>query len=86
MAEVGIEDLGTTPFGANPSLRWVLIHMIEETARRAGHMDIVRELIDAPPAITLSAEPDRRTRGGLRNWASGRPRCRSGAPSGRRRP
>lgn len=46
IAEVGIEDLGTTPFGAKPSLRWVLIHMIEETARHAGHMDIVRELID----------------------------------------
>ncbi|GGJ09330.1 DinB family protein [Streptomyces brasiliensis] len=28
------------------SLRWVLVHMIEETARHAGHMDIVRELID----------------------------------------
>ena len=28
------------------SLRWVLIHMIEETARHAGHMDIVRETLD----------------------------------------
>ena len=28
------------------SLRWVLVHMIEETARHAGHMDIIRELID----------------------------------------
>jgi uncharacterized damage-inducible protein DinB len=28
------------------TLRWVLVHMIEETARHAGHMDIVRELID----------------------------------------
>lgn len=28
------------------SLRWVLVHMIEETARHAGHMDIVRELVD----------------------------------------
>jgi uncharacterized damage-inducible protein DinB len=27
-------------------LRWVLIHMIEETARHAGHADITRELID----------------------------------------
>ncbi|MDP9209109.1 MAG: DinB family protein, partial [Actinomycetota bacterium] len=25
---------------------WVLIHMIEETARHAGHVDILRELID----------------------------------------
>ena len=28
------------------SLRWVLVHMIEETARHAGHLDIIRELID----------------------------------------
>jgi len=28
-------------------MRWVLIHIIEETARHAGHMDIIRELIDA---------------------------------------
>jgi len=27
-------------------LRWVLIHMAMETARHAGHMDILRELID----------------------------------------
>ena len=28
------------------SLRWILIHMIEETARHAGHADILRELTD----------------------------------------
>jgi uncharacterized damage-inducible protein DinB len=28
------------------SLRWILIHMIEETARHAGHMDLIRESID----------------------------------------
>ena len=28
------------------SLRWVLVHMIEETARHAGHADIIREQID----------------------------------------
>lgn len=28
------------------SLRWILVHMIEETARHLGHADIVRELID----------------------------------------
>jgi uncharacterized damage-inducible protein DinB len=28
------------------TLRWVVVHMIEETARHAGHMDITRELID----------------------------------------
>ena len=28
------------------SLRWVLLHLLEETARHAGHADILRELID----------------------------------------
>jgi hypothetical protein len=28
------------------SLRWIYVHMIEETARHAGHADILRELID----------------------------------------
>jgi uncharacterized damage-inducible protein DinB len=28
------------------TLRWILIHMIEETARHAGHADILREMID----------------------------------------
>jgi hypothetical protein len=27
-------------------MRWVLIHMVEEVARHAGQMDILRELID----------------------------------------
>jgi uncharacterized damage-inducible protein DinB len=44
--EVGIEDVGTSWAGDTVTLRWVLIHMIEETARHAGHLDIVRELID----------------------------------------
>jgi uncharacterized damage-inducible protein DinB len=29
-----------------PSLRWVLVHMIEETGRHAGHADILREQTD----------------------------------------
>lgn len=28
------------------SLRWVLVHLIEETGRHAGHADILREAID----------------------------------------
>jgi uncharacterized protein DUF664 len=36
------------PPGRNlpPTRRWVLVHMIEETARHAGHADILREQID----------------------------------------
>jgi hypothetical protein len=32
--------------GAPANLRWVLAHLLEETARHAGHADILRELID----------------------------------------
>jgi hypothetical protein len=32
--------------GSAPSMRWALTHMIEETGRHAGHLDILRELID----------------------------------------
>ena len=32
--------------GGTPSLRWVLVHMIEEYARHNGHADLLREAID----------------------------------------
>jgi hypothetical protein len=32
--------------GRHFSLRWVLLHLIEETARHAGHADTLREAID----------------------------------------
>jgi uncharacterized damage-inducible protein DinB len=32
--------------GERPSLRWIYVHMIEETARHNGHLDIYRELLD----------------------------------------
>ena len=44
--ELEVDDVGTAWFGEAVSMRWVLIHMVEETARHAGHMDILRELID----------------------------------------
>ena len=33
------------------NLRWVLLHMIEETARHAGHADIIREALDGSRGI-----------------------------------
>lgn len=32
--------------GRHFSLRWVLLHLIEETARHVGHADLLREAID----------------------------------------
>ncbi len=33
-------------FGEDTDLRWVLVHLINETARHAGHADATRELLD----------------------------------------
>jgi uncharacterized damage-inducible protein DinB len=46
IGELDLETRGTAWHGATVTLRWVLVHMVEETARHAGHMDVVRELID----------------------------------------
>jgi uncharacterized damage-inducible protein DinB len=50
-AEASLDDLAAFwPADRDPSkrptLRWILVHMIEETARHNGHADIVREMID----------------------------------------
>ena len=37
------------------SVRWVLLHLIEEIARHAGHADIVREAIDGATIFELLA-------------------------------
>jgi hypothetical protein len=37
------------------SVRWVLMHLVSETARHAGHADIVREAIDGATAFPLMA-------------------------------
>jgi uncharacterized damage-inducible protein DinB len=46
ITDLAVTDVGTSWSGDSVSLRWVLIHMIEETARHVGHLDILRELID----------------------------------------
>jgi uncharacterized damage-inducible protein DinB len=44
-ARLPLEQLTTSRDGRF-SLRWVILHMIEETARHAGHLDILREMLD----------------------------------------
>ncbi|MFC6008025.1 DinB family protein [Angustibacter luteus] len=34
------------PDWAAPTLRWMVLHMLEETARHVGQLDAIRELID----------------------------------------
>jgi uncharacterized damage-inducible protein DinB len=37
------------------NLRWVLLHLVQETARHAGHADLVREAIDGATMYELMA-------------------------------
>lgn len=48
LADGGLERLArrTLPDGRAPSLRWILVHMIEEYARHNGHADLLRESVD----------------------------------------
>ncbi|QXE33375.1 DinB family protein [Streptomyces sp. GMY02] len=48
VAAHGLDEVGRHPdFKASAaSVRWMLLHMIEETARHAGHADAIRELLD----------------------------------------
>jgi len=63
-AGAGLDELCRRPDPGPPvSLRWVLMHLLEETARHAGHADILRELIDG-------------STGRLPRAAAGRPRSR----------
>ena len=43
-----LDQLSAVPrrVGGHFDLRWLLLHMIEETARHAGHADLLREAID----------------------------------------
>jgi hypothetical protein len=47
VAGASLDDL-CPAFDGEPqvNLRWILAHLLQETARHAGHADILRELID----------------------------------------
>ena len=48
VAAASLDDVAakTRRDGGHPTLRWIMLHMIEEVARHNGHADILRELID----------------------------------------
>ena len=48
LANSGLDHMAkrTWDSGESPSLRWILLHMIEEYARHNGHADLLREAID----------------------------------------
>jgi len=47
-ASAALDDVaaGTHPLFGAVTLRWILVHLLEETARHAGHLDVMREAID----------------------------------------
>ena len=42
----GLDETGRQKSGEPVSLRWILVHMIEEYSRHNGHADLLRERID----------------------------------------
>jgi hypothetical protein len=50
-------SMSTKPLGRHrpdeevPSVRWVVLHMIEETAAHSGHLEIARELLDGKTGL-----------------------------------
>ncbi|KPM55966.1 mini-circle protein [Frankia sp. CcI49] len=50
-AGYALDDVFAHPSAPQVSLRWIYVHMIEETARHTGHADIVRELTDGETGV-----------------------------------
>lgn len=79
--ELGLDATGTVPWwgerGRDVPLHLLLVHVIAETNRHAGHLDIVRELIDESTGLRdgVSNLPD----GDARWWADYRARVQAAA-------
>lgn len=56
IAELPLDETGAVPWWPadrrTPTLRHLIVHVIQETARHAGHADIVRELIDQATGLS----------------------------------
>jgi uncharacterized damage-inducible protein DinB len=50
-AAASMDDRARGPRREEYTLRWILAHMVEETARHNGHADIIRELIDGSTGV-----------------------------------
>lgn len=47
VADVDLETLSARAMrDFHPNLRWILMHLVEETARHNGHLDLLREMAD----------------------------------------
>lgn len=78
---LSLDDTGTVPWwpdDVNPvTLHWILVHMISETHRHAGHADIIREGIDG--GVGHRREVDNLPEGDDAWWASYRQRVEAAA-------
>lgn len=45
-ARLGLDDVVDFRGDKQVNVRWVIVHMIEETARHVGHLDLIREQLD----------------------------------------
>ncbi len=52
-ARVPLPEAPWAPPGATRSARWILLHLIAEAGRHAGHADILRESLDGATAHEL---------------------------------
>ncbi len=81
IAALALDATGHVPWWPEgrrePTLRLILVHMIAETDRHAGHADIVRELIDG--AAGLRADNDNLAPGDRAWWESYRARLERAA-------
>jgi uncharacterized damage-inducible protein DinB len=77
VADRDLDAPGAVPWWSDPdvTLGQVLVHMTDETARHAGHMDILRELIDSAVG-RYAADPN--IADGY-DWAAYRARVEAGA-------
>jgi hypothetical protein len=55
-ARFALDDAVPEPDIGRVSLRWIYVHMIEETARHVGHADILREQTDGATGIDLRVQ------------------------------
>jgi hypothetical protein len=73
LADLGVSLPPTTdlvpwiPGGVSWTPRWILVHLIEETARHAGHADLIREAIDGGTCWALMAAAEGWS---MADWAS----------------
>jgi uncharacterized damage-inducible protein DinB len=57
---VALPDRRWFPKGERRTARWILLHLVAEIARHAGHADIIRESLDGATAFSLMPEDELR--------------------------